>query len=233
MKDSKNYDEYKDAYDQFTKITGYKDADSKIDFPWPATPFSFFPWRIDAASDAGACRFDGYVSEKTFGVVIYWEPTNHDNDYNANNDQETSDGEPLFVELGVNVIATQKDYEKDSFDNQYDRQAPLNSLASMLNVEAKGKIKASIEATDGNIIIEDEGGTKVTATIPSATVNDFMYSGVDENGTEFEMKSSDANEEGHDDTLILTIKTDKVEADSITYDISMVNDTHKEKIKQP
>lgn len=59
----------------------------------------------------------------TYAVVIYWEPGANDNDYNLNNGKESSDGEPLYVDLGVTLVATQTPYEEDSFGNDYDENA--------------------------------------------------------------------------------------------------------------
>ncbi len=59
----------------------------------------------------------------TFGVVIYWEPSDLDNDYNLNNGKTSSDGEPLYIDLGVKLTATQDTVENDSFDNLYDEDA--------------------------------------------------------------------------------------------------------------
>ncbi len=59
----------------------------------------------------------------TYAVVIYWEPGANDNDYNLNNGKESSDGEPLYVDLGVTLAATQTPYEADSFNDQYDKDA--------------------------------------------------------------------------------------------------------------
>ena len=59
----------------------------------------------------------------TYAVVIYWEPGANDNDYNLNNGKESSDGEPLYVDLGVSLVATQTPYEADSFNDQYDKDA--------------------------------------------------------------------------------------------------------------
>ena len=66
-----------------------------------------------AADDAGKAG-------KTYAIVIYWEPSDTDNDYNLNNGKESSDGEPLFIDLGVNLTATQASSEKDSFGDDYD-----------------------------------------------------------------------------------------------------------------
>ena len=59
-----------------------------------------------------------------YGIVLYWEPTDNDNLYNVNNGQKTDDnGTELFIEFGINLVATQDTVESDSFDNQYDKTA--------------------------------------------------------------------------------------------------------------
>lgn len=70
---------------------------------------------------------------KTFAVLIYWEPSDADNIYNVNNNATVNTSvkgitasaanNALFVELGINLVATQIPYEKDSFDEKYDAAA--------------------------------------------------------------------------------------------------------------
>lgn len=62
----------------------------------------------------------GEAANKTHAVVIYWEPSAADNDYNLGNGKESSDGAPLFVDLGVSLVATQDSAENDSFGSDYD-----------------------------------------------------------------------------------------------------------------
>ena len=64
----------------------------------------------------------------TYAVVIYWEPGANDNDYNLNNGKTSSDGEPLYIDLGITLTATQDTVESDSFDNQYDADAYADTL---------------------------------------------------------------------------------------------------------
>lgn len=59
----------------------------------------------------------------TYAVVLYWEPSAADNEYNLGNGKLSSDGNPLFIELGVELNATQTPYESDSFGDQYDENA--------------------------------------------------------------------------------------------------------------
>ncbi len=56
---------------------------------------------------------------KTYGIVIYWEPSPNDNDYNMNNNK----GAALELEIGVKLYATQLEAESDSFGSDYDEAA--------------------------------------------------------------------------------------------------------------
>lgn len=61
--------------------------------------------------------------EKKFALIIYWEPSADDNNYNVQNGKTTSDGKELYVNLGINLQATQKMHESDSFGKDYDSLA--------------------------------------------------------------------------------------------------------------
>ena len=90
--------------------------------------------------------------EQTF--VIFWEPNDNatDNLYNANNGQQTSDGEPLHIEFGVNLQATQKMHEEDSFGNDYD----FVGFKPVANVNGSADLK--VQATTNDM------GNNATAT---------------------------------------------------------------------
>ena len=68
-----------------------------------------------------------------YGIVVYWAESAADSIYNINNGKSTSDGQPLFIELGLNVIATQKDYEEDSFGPDYDESVEHEHVYTLLN----------------------------------------------------------------------------------------------------
>ena len=82
-------------------------------------------------------------------VVIFWEPTENDNDYNANNGQKTSDGKPLFIEFGIVLEATQKMHENDSFGNDYDKLASLMPKANAITEPAQ-PINATLNSWGGS-----------------------------------------------------------------------------------
>ena len=68
-------------------------------------------------------------------IVIFWEPSDNatDNQYNANNGQVTSDGQPLHIEFGINLQATQLMSESDSFGSDYDKFVSILPQASVIH----------------------------------------------------------------------------------------------------
>lgn len=92
-------------------------------------------------------------AEETYAIVIYWEPSAVDNDYNLNNGKTSSDGGELFIDLGVDLFATQDTVENDSFDNQYDADA-LKEVATAEDLTGAIKPGANILLSD-NIALAD------------------------------------------------------------------------------
>ena len=96
-------------------------------------------------------------------VVVFWAPNANevDNLYNANNGKTTSDGEALHIEFGVNLVATQKMSESDSFGTDYDKDAWSKGFAvysapdlqaAINNGEANITVMADIEASESIVI---------------------------------------------------------------------------------
>ena len=67
------------------------------------------------------------VSTTTYGIVIWWEPSDKDNDYNMNNGK--TDADQLKIDIGVTLIATQVEAEQDAFGSDYDANAKNEFLA--------------------------------------------------------------------------------------------------------
>ncbi len=65
--------------------------------------------------------------EKELALIVYWEPSAEDNDFNVNNGKTTDDGEALSINLGISLFATQLNYETDSFGPDYDKDAEIVS----------------------------------------------------------------------------------------------------------
>ena len=96
----------------------------------------------------------GYLDagkNQVYGVVIYWEPSAIDNNWNVLNGRTTSDGNPLHIDLGVKLIATQKDAESDSFGNDYDK------TASVSVAPGESIAQAISDVEDGGIVFLEPG----------------------------------------------------------------------------
>ena len=123
------------------------------------------------------------ADEKVYGVVIYWEPSDLDNRWNVFNGAKTSDNEPLHIDLGLKLVATQKDAEQDSFDETYDENAWADGmvvmnepdlLAALANGEPKIILGTDIVVENGVVIEKDAAinlnGHTITATGENATL---------------------------------------------------------------
>ncbi|MBR2388333.1 MAG: hypothetical protein IKB02_06140 [Clostridia bacterium] len=74
------------------------------------------------------------ADEDTFGIVIYWEPSDKDNLFNLTKAEKEA-GKEVSVDVGVNLFATQLEAEKDSFGPDYDKEA-ADKIAVTTTVKA-------------------------------------------------------------------------------------------------
>ncbi|MBE5787844.1 MAG: hypothetical protein E7324_09950 [Clostridiales bacterium] len=102
-------------------------------------------------------------ASKTYGVIVYWEPSANDNNWNVNNSKTTSDNQPLHITLGVKLNATQMDAEKDAFDKDYDADAKLvksyNELQAALNAGEPVVLEKDITLPSGSSLTIPQGAT--------------------------------------------------------------------------
>ena len=100
-----------------------------------------------------------------YALVIWWEPTADDGNWNVNNGKETDDGEDfLHIGFGVSVIATQMMAEEDAFDKTYDEGArfPVNYSTTLGGkfgkIDVEVEVPAgSFEPTSGEYTLEMSG----------------------------------------------------------------------------
>ncbi len=98
-------------------FTGDREAAKALDYKYSLSTFAL----------------EGELEEKesseTYGIVIYWAPGENDNDFNMNNEyqynEELNKDYVLKIDLGISLFATQLQYEEDSFDETYDKDAEL------------------------------------------------------------------------------------------------------------
>lgn len=107
----------------------------------------------------------GQISSEEFQVIVYWMPTANDNDWNVNNGKRTSDGEPLFIDFGIKVLATQLEHESDSFDNTYDNNATYSESITTTVNSSKNTVFVS-NATPSN-----EAGKTTIVEFPKETAS--------------------------------------------------------------
>ena len=131
-------------------FSGDRTAAQNLEFNWTLSDFVKDGVLLSKESDK-------------YAVVIYWEPGANDNDYNLNNGKESSDGEPLYVNLGVTLAATQTPYEKDSFDEYYDDGAFYADTYAGSTEELQTVIES---ATSGSVIGLNAGTYTLPETIP-------------------------------------------------------------------
>lgn len=99
-------------------------------------------------------------------LVVYWEPSENDNLYNVNNGKTTSNGAPLQINLGVNVVATQLNSENDSFGPDYDREAVYPTLPNIMGTTVSGTILKN------NTTTLNDSVNNVAITIPDGAVTE-------------------------------------------------------------
>lgn len=95
-----------------------------------------------------------------FGIVIWWQPSDIDNDFNMNNGATDT----VSVKVGVNLFATQLSAESDAFGSDYDADAPIVSAPVVL-------------PETGAVVVTGDKDVKVA--LPEAIV-DALPAGVEE-----------------------------------------------------
>lgn len=105
-----------------------------------------------------------------FGLVVFWTDKNSDetdNLFNMNNGKTTSDGDPLHIDLGITLFATQLQYEEDSFGSDYDE----NIWQDAMFVASEEDLASAIAAGKDAIMLEDDIALTEALEIPEgATV---------------------------------------------------------------
>ena len=110
---------------------------------------------IDLATfvKSGKLNTTDHISD-TYGIVIYWEPSNIDNEFNMNNGQTTV----LSIDLGVKLLATQLDAEEDSFGPDYDKDSAcfVSTTEELRNALANVENGGTVYVNDGTYNIDSQ-----------------------------------------------------------------------------
>ena len=150
---------------------------------------------------------NGDSSEGIFTVVAYWAPTSNDNLYNVNNGQKTDDNkDQLYIDIEIQLLATQYTYENDSFNNQYDNNPEWPTIEVTADSKAwyeAGKsdktysVSTPAELTYLATLVNDGTDDFANATINLTKDADFQGHGWDAIGTSDKPFKGTFNGNGH------------------------------------
>ena len=161
---------------------------------------------------------EGNADQATVGLVIYWEPTAEDNNWNVNNSKETSDkADHLHIDLGINLFATQQMAESDSFGPDYDEDAVATSVVVTSEEEL---VEALAEAKNGAVIgikgkVTWTTGAGIGSTPFETEAKNITLLGMDESST-FTAIGNGVGEIGIDNGTV-TFKNLKIVDESVSY----------------
>jgi len=93
-------------------------------------------------------------TEETFGVIIRWAPTDHDNDFNMNNGKT---GGPVSVKVGAKLVATQFTAEVDGNGSDYDKDAWADGMKVVSGEDLQAAINNGVQniVLENNIVLND------------------------------------------------------------------------------
>lgn len=116
-------------------------------------------------------------SSVTYGIVIWWEPSENDNNWNVNNGKRTSDGEPLHIDLGISANAWQRDYENDSFGIDYDANLVTTTLAELQERIAQNQDAVLMGVNEPSAVIEIPAAYTGTVTLNNVSIASIQAEG--------------------------------------------------------
>ena len=160
-------------------------------------------------------------TEETWGIVIYWEPGENDNLWNLNNGKTLSSGDVLSIDLGIQLIATQKDDESDGFGSEYDKSAAAEFFpgfqggyaSAAVSADDEGLTTAEVKMDGGDVAAVIPAGVRVAQGVSALPMSVALKNTSDANiqlGTSDEMRPLDVHIEGvaADNTvpMLITLK---------------------------
>ncbi len=102
---------------------------------------------------------------KTFGVIIWWQPSEKDNLFNMNNGKQVGS---IGVDVGVVLNASQFTFEEDSFGIDYDTTAtfPMAKINFTSEEDVTDKIDQTSGALTENVTVGDDRND-IQAEVPA------------------------------------------------------------------
>ena len=164
---------------QIAVVEGKVDNTARID-PTDTTKYDWKPFE-SFSTDEVKLYPDGfkvdendtntYVKEKEFSVIVWWKPSDVDNDFNMNNDKK---GQKMSTNFYIKLVATQLDAELDAFGDDYDEKAeyPLFDIAF---IDPPATPSFTLKAGDVETVVPaglEDGEYRLTVNSKSVTTDD-------------------------------------------------------------
>ena len=125
------------------------------------------------------------AASDVYGIVIYWEPSANDNDYNVKT--------ALSIDLGIKLFATQLEAETDSFGDDYDVEAgPMPELPAGSSTTAAVKDDGSATMTSNETPSADTNQTTVDAPAGTFDPTDKVEMAVSTTNSLFDVNADGA-----------------------------------------
>ena len=102
----------------------------------------------------------------TYGIVIYWQPSDIDNEFNMNNGLTNV----MSINLGVKLFATQLAAEEDSFGPDYDIEAAVFTAADAQDLLNQNKDANLVGCADPETVLTIPYGYTGTLTLTNVAL---------------------------------------------------------------
>ena len=130
-----------------------------------------------AEAGEGAVLSTGYTAEdhllkdgSKIVTLVVWMPTDVGNEAN----HKTGEAAPT-IDLGIKVDATQYTYEKDSFDDQYDKDAPYETVKVSNEKELRTALfNAPTDGSGVKIVLQDDITLEMLYAAPNLPSSDVI-----------------------------------------------------------
>ena len=102
----------------------------------------------------------------TYAIVIYWQPSDKDNDFNMNNGSD----KVMSIDLGIKLFATQLTAENDSFGYDYDEEAAVFTVEDANKLLEKNKDVTLVDCHEPDAILYVPAGYTGTLTLYNVSI---------------------------------------------------------------
>ena len=155
-------------------------------------------------------------TEDEIVIVLYWEPTENDNNYNLS-------GNHLKADLGIELVAKQANVESDSFDNNYDKDSlypihtsvPVEVDTSNNTVFSNTSASTFAKVADTNIPVASvtipsgvavlSGTTELKLTVEETTAPENLVVSDTQNSKTYEVKVVGVDNENNETKLTVQL----------------------------